>query len=92
MAEQPENHTLQLLREIRAKQDEHSATLADHSARLVHIERALRESKKQFTYMIGVAASAEYASDSAKSRAEEFAERWEELSARIDEIENRPNA
>ncbi len=84
MAEEPENHTLSLLREIRSKQDEQSAVMAGHSAQLVEIARDLRLLKQASRLAIGSASVAEQDSLHAVRTAEEAKQMIEELLARPD--------
>jgi hypothetical protein len=75
MADQPEDLTLRLLREIRAKQDSHSEALAQVNSRFDHVEHQLDDLYKISTHTLGVAANAHV--------------RFEELQAQVNELTRR---
>ena len=53
MADEPDNLAHRLLRDIRAKQDEHSAQLQKHSDRFDDIDRHLTRLSKVVTFTLG---------------------------------------
>jgi predicted membrane GTPase involved in stress response len=54
MAKEPDDLVLRLLREIRAKQDEHTHLLEEHSARFVQLDARLDELNREMTYALGL--------------------------------------
>ena len=53
IADEPDNITLVMLREIRAKQDEHSQHFERVEGRLEHVEKQLGNLTKVVTYSLG---------------------------------------
>jgi hypothetical protein len=54
MAKEPDDLVLRLLREIRAKQDEHSRLLEDHTAQFAHLEARFDDFNREMTYALGL--------------------------------------
>jgi len=72
MAREPEELTHRLLRDIRAKQDEHSALLADHTGRLGRLDKRIEDMTRVLRYSMG--------------QNEETAFRQSEQAMRIDDL------
>jgi hypothetical protein len=53
MADEPENITLVMLRDIRAKQDEHSRILMDHTHRFERLDKRFEDLSKLLRYSMG---------------------------------------
>jgi hypothetical protein len=53
MADEPQNIVLVMLRDIRAKQDEHSAHFEQIEARLGSVEKQLNDCKRIVGYSLG---------------------------------------
>jgi predicted membrane GTPase involved in stress response len=54
MAKEPDDLVLRLLREIRAKQDEHTRLLEEHSTRFTQLDARLDELNREMTYALGL--------------------------------------
>jgi len=79
MAGEPENITLVLLREIRAKQDEHSQSLSDHTRRFDHLEKRLDDLSKIVRYSLGQSAETQFRQSQQESRIDELFDKLEQL-------------
>ena len=77
MADEPDNHTLRLLREIRAAQVVQTETLTAHGGALARLEKRLEDLYKMSTHTLGVAVTGH--------------ERYEALEARLDKLAERVN-
>ena len=66
--------------------------MRDVRDRLERIERGQKDTKRQFTYMLGIASSAEITAEMAKERAEGFEGRFEDLMKKLDELEAKVDA
>jgi hypothetical protein len=75
MVQEPVDHTLRLLREIRAKQDAQGETMAQDGEILARVEKRLEDVYKMSTHPLGVAVAAH--------------ERYEALEARVDKLSER---
>jgi len=74
-----ENMTLVLLREIRAKQDEHSQSLADQTRRFDHLERRLDDLSKVVRYSLGQSAETQFRQSQQEQRIDELFAKLEDL-------------
>ena len=79
VADEPDNMILRLLREIRAKQDEHSSVLSEHGQRLKMIDRRLDEVHETMYTVAGLAAHSNVRHDSVADRLEAIEERVRKL-------------
>jgi polyhydroxyalkanoate synthesis regulator phasin len=89
MAKEPEDMTLRLLREIRAKQDsqgevlgQHGDMLQGHGAVLARVEKRLDDIYKMSTHTLGVAVTAHERLESLEARVDKLSERVNELEAK----------
>jgi 3-deoxy-D-arabino-heptulosonate 7-phosphate (DAHP) synthase class II len=89
MAQEPVDHTLRLLREIRAKQDaqgeilgQHGAMLRDHGSVLARVEKRLEDVYKMSTHTLGVAVTAHERYEALEARVEKLSERVERLESK----------
>ncbi len=89
MPDEPDNHTLQLLREIRTTLDAHTKRFDAIDRRLAHIEEQQDDLSVQVTYALGLATNASLKAQTSGSRAEEATNRIDELLARVEELEKR---
>jgi hypothetical protein len=79
MSSGPDNLVLQLLREVRGEQGDHTARMARLEARLVGMEQELREARHLFTYGLGMVSSME-AHQAAQAMG------WRELATKVDSV------
>ena len=79
MADEPENIVLVMLRDIRAKQDEHSAHFEQIEARLGSVERQLDDYKKIVRYSLGQSSETQLRQAQQESRIDELFEKLEKL-------------
>ena len=82
MPDEPDNLVLRLLREIRSKQDEHSAKMEDHDKRFDRLDRRLGPMQFQLTHTFGLAGM----SNLQAQRTDERVEQVEERQKRFDEM------
>lgn len=81
MAQEPDNMVLVILREIRAKQDEHSDRLGRVEARLQQMDRRLEDMSKVVTYSLGESTRVALRQSEQDSRIDELFEKLEKLLA-----------
>jgi hypothetical protein len=79
MAGEPENMVLAMLREIRAKQDDQSQVLADHTHRFVRLEKRLDDLSKIVRYSLGQSAETQFRQSQQESRIDELFDKLEQL-------------
>jgi len=79
MADEPDNITLVMLREIRAKQDEHSLRFDRVDGRLEHVEKQLGNMTKVVTYSLGQTTETQFRQSQQESRIDELFEKLEKL-------------
>jgi hypothetical protein len=79
MADEPENIVLVMLRDIRAKQDEHSAHFVQIEARLGSVEKQLDDYKKIVRYSLGQSSETQLRQAQQESRIDELFEKLEKL-------------
>ena len=79
MADEPDNIVLVMLREIRAKQDEHSERFDRLEARMQHIEKQFDSLSKVVTYSLGQSTEAQFRQSQQESRIDELFDKLEEL-------------
>lgn len=91
MTEEPVNQTLVLLREIRAKQDEHSGRLDSIDRRLQTLEREMTSASTRIRLALGTAHGAEYVANESQSTADSAMKKIDELIARLEAGELLPD-
>jgi aminoglycoside phosphotransferase len=79
MADEPGNIVLVMLREIRAKQDEHSHVLGDHTQRFERLEKRLDDLAKVVRYSLGQSAETQFRQSQQETRIDELFAKLEEL-------------
>jgi hypothetical protein len=79
MAKEPEDMTLRLLRDIRAKQDTQGEILGQHTGTLGRLERRLEDLYTMSTHTLGVAVSAHERYEALEARVEQLSERVQRL-------------
>ncbi len=79
MAQEPENMTLVLVREIRAKQDEHTQTLSDHTRRFEHMEKRLDDLTKIVRYALGQSSETQFRQSEQEARIDDLFKKLEQL-------------
>jgi archaellum component FlaC len=79
MAGEPDNVVLVTLREIRAKQDEHSHVLGEHTQRFERLEKRLDDLAKVVKYSLGQSAETQFRQSEQESRSDQLFEKLEEL-------------
>jgi ABC-type Fe3+-citrate transport system substrate-binding protein len=79
MTKEPENLTHVMLREIRAKQDEHSTRLERIETRLGDVERQLDDYKKIVRYSLGQSSETQFRQAEQESRVNELFDKLEKL-------------
>jgi len=79
MTDEPENLVLLMLREIRAKQDEHSSRLDHIDTRLASLDKQLDDYKKIVRYTLGTSSETELRQVQQESRINEIFEKLERL-------------
>ena len=89
MAKEPDDLTLRLLREIRAKQDaqgetlgQHGEMLRDHGSILARVEKRLEDVYKMSTHTLGVAVTAHERYETLEARIEKLSDRVDRLEAK----------
>ncbi|HEY4775359.1 MAG TPA: hypothetical protein VIH40_11125 [Xanthobacteraceae bacterium] len=79
MADEPDNMILVMLREIRAKQDEHSQILGDHTQRFERLEKRFDDLAKVVRYSLGQTTETQFRQSEQESRIDELFNKLEEL-------------
>ncbi|MGO9743072.1 MAG: hypothetical protein ACLPN5_16480 [Roseiarcus sp.] len=79
MSEEPDNLVLNLLRDIRAKQDEHSERLNGVDARVRHAESQLEDLLATVTYSLGMSAETKFKQAKQEARLDDLFSRVEKL-------------
>jgi aminoglycoside phosphotransferase len=79
MAGEPDNMVLIMLREIRAKQEDHSQVLADQTRRFDHLERRLDDLSKVVRYSLGQSAETQFRQSQQEQRIDELFAKLEDL-------------
>jgi TolA-binding protein len=79
MPKEPDNMVLVLLREIRAKQDEHSTRFDDLEARIRNIEKQYDDVSKVVTYSLGQSTEVKFRQTRQESRIDELFQQLEKL-------------
>ena len=79
MAEEPGNLILVMLRDIRAKQDEHSTHFEQIESRLADVEKQLDDYKKIVRYTPGQSSATQLRQAQQESRIDELFEKLEKL-------------
>jgi hypothetical protein len=79
MAGEPDNMALVLLREIRAKQDEHSQSLSDHTRRFDHLEKRMDDLAKIVRYSLGQSAETQFRQSEQEGRIDALFNKLEQL-------------
>ena len=90
MTEDTENIVLRLLREIRAKQDEHSAQFVSVEQRMTTLERKMDDVNESVAYALGVSAHANIAYETTGQRLDRLTETVADLKARLEALEQHP--
>ena len=90
MAKEPDDLTLRLLRDIRAKQDvqgealgQHGEMLRDHSSTLARVEKRLEDIYKMSTHTLGVAVTAHERYEALEARMDKLSERVQQLESKV---------
>ena len=71
MGKEPDNLVLTMLRDIRAKQDEHSESLEAHGRSLERLDRDFQELRHSMIYSLGMATSGHLKNQERDGRLEE---------------------
>ncbi|WP_146617630.1 hypothetical protein [Rhodoplanes serenus] len=71
--------TLVLLRQIRAKQDEQSQILADHTRRFDHLEKRLEDMSKVARYSLGQTSETQFRQTEQEERIDALFDKLEQL-------------
>jgi hypothetical protein len=79
MAREPDNIVLTMLREIRAKQDEHSGVLREHTQKFEHLERRLDDLAKVVRYSLGQSPETQFRQSQQEARVDELFAKLEDL-------------
>ena len=79
MADEPQSIALVMLRDIRAKQDEHSGHFAQIEARLGEVEKQLDDYKKIVRYSLGQSSETQLRQAQQESRIDELFDKLEKL-------------
>jgi hypothetical protein len=79
MTDEPDNLVLVMLRDIRTKQDEHSARFERIEGRLVGIEKQLDDYKKIVRYALGQSSETQFRQVQQESRINELFDKLEKL-------------
>jgi tRNA/tmRNA/rRNA uracil-C5-methylase (TrmA/RlmC/RlmD family) len=79
MADEPDNLVLVMLRDIRAKQNEHSANFERIEKRLGDIEKQLDDYKKIARYALGQSSETQFRQVQQEARIDELFEKLEKL-------------
>jgi hypothetical protein len=89
MAREPDNLVLQLLREICATQDAHTAKLAEHDKRFDGVDKRLDTLTAQVTYAFGMAGMANTHVGLVETRVDELADWKKQVERKQAELERR---
>jgi hypothetical protein len=81
MPTEPENMTHVLLRDIRAKQDEHSANFDALETRVRHVESQLDDLRMTVTYALGQSTETQFKQAKQGARIDEFFAQLEKILA-----------
>ena len=79
MADEPQNMVVVMLRDIRAKQDEHSAHFEQIEARLDDVEKQLDDYKKIVRYSLGQSSETQLRQAEQQTRIDEIFDKLEKL-------------
>ena len=79
MLGEPDNVVMVMLREIRAKQDEHSHVLGEHTQRFEGLEKRLDDLAKVVRYSLGQSAETQFRQSGQESRIDQLFDKLEEL-------------
>ena len=79
MVGEPDNVVIVMLREIRAKQDEHSHVLGEHTQRFERLEKRLDDLAKVVRYSLGQSAETQFRQSRQESRIDQLFDKLEEL-------------
>ena len=79
MSKEPENLTHILLRDIRAKQDEHTARFDAVESRLRHVEKQVEDLHMTVTYSLGQSTETQFRQTKQGSRTDELFGQVEKL-------------
>jgi hypothetical protein len=79
MADEPQNMVLVMLRDIRAKQDEHSTHFEQIEASLDDVEKQLDDYKKIVRYSLGQSSETQLRQAEQETRIDEIFEKLEKL-------------
>jgi aminoglycoside phosphotransferase len=79
MLGEPDNVVMVMLREIRAKQDEHSHVLGEHTQRFERLEKRLDDLAKVVRYSLGQSAETQFRQSEQESRIDQLFDKLEEL-------------
>ncbi|MFL5071614.1 MAG: hypothetical protein ACJ8D9_18700 [Xanthobacteraceae bacterium] len=79
MIGEPDNVVLVMLGELRAKQDEHSHVLGEHTQRFERLERRLDDLAKVIRYSLGQSAETQFRQSQQEQRIDELFDKLEEL-------------
>jgi polyhydroxyalkanoate synthesis regulator phasin len=79
MAMEPENLVLNLLRDIRGKQDEHTTRLDALDSRIRHVESQLDDLHATVTYSLGLSAETKFKQAKQEARIDELFAQVEKL-------------
>jgi tetrahydromethanopterin S-methyltransferase subunit G len=79
MADEPQNMVLVMLRDIRAKQDEHSTHFEQIETRLDDVEKQLEDYKKIVRYSLGQSSETQLRQAEQETRIDEIFEKLEKL-------------
>jgi 2-methylcitrate dehydratase PrpD len=86
MAEEPDNLVLKMLREIRAKQDEHSVKLDAHSQILERLDSEVQEIRHSVIYSLGLGTTQGWKNSEQDRRLDEQKKRTDELFDKLEEL------
>ena len=87
MSEEPDNIVLPHLRDIRAKQDEHSGQFERLGARLDRVEKQLSDLQKVVTYSLGQSTETQFRQAQQERRIDEVFQTLEKLLSRPEPVE-----
>ena len=79
MANEPDHIIVVMLRDIRAKQDEHSGIFADHTQRFERLERRLDDLSKVVRYSLGQSVETQFRQTQQEERIDELFRKLEDL-------------
>jgi hypothetical protein len=81
MAEEPDNMVLVILRDIRAKQDEHSAKLEAVETRVRHIEKQVEDLHMAVTFSLGQSTETQFRQTRQTARIDDLFAQLEKIMA-----------